>query len=181
MQFELNAKIKHQNDWFFFKYLHHVLSIVGASHYHYINGMDALQLDPSGGKVGRFSSVSLVEAGGSRADEKDLYEVQLLSEGARVRRGSGPGSPCPSAPRQSRSRALAPCPGQAAPGAPAWSPRQLRSCRTAAPSQMLPCSWALIRWRFPPHKGVGNFAWFPCQKCVAIGWELGGAMWPNGT
>lgn len=53
------------------------------------------------------------------------------------------------------------------------------SRRTAAPSQMLPCTWALIRWRSPAHKGVGNFAWFQCQKCVVVGWELGGAGWPN--
>lgn len=34
---------------------------------------------------------------------------------------------------------------------------------------------------FSPHKGVGNFAWFPCQKCLVIAWELGGAVWQNRT
>lgn len=162
--------------------MHHILSIAGVSHRHYINGMDALHVDSSGGKVGRFSSISSVEAGGSRADEKDLNKLQLISEGVWVWRGAEGGSPGPSAPCQSTQ----PC---SWPGAPAGQLRALPprlhdnsgSCRTAAPSQMLPCTWALIRWRFPPHKGVGNFAWFPCQKCVAIGWELGGAMWPSPT
>lgn len=47
------------------------------------------------------------------------------------------------------------------------------SRQTAAPSQMLPCTWALIRWRFPLHRGVGNFAWLPWQKCVAVGMGVG--------
>lgn len=86
--------------------------------------MDALRADSSGGKVGRLSSVSSMEAGGSRADEKDLYKLQLMSEGVWVWRAAEAGSPGPSAPCQSAQ--LAPCPGQPAPGAPAWSPRQLR-------------------------------------------------------
>lgn len=123
MQFELNANTKHQNVCFK-KYSHHVLSIVAALHHDYINGMDAVRVDSPGGSVGMFRSVCLVEAGGSRADEEDLYKLRLISAGVWVWRGAGPGSPCPSARCQSMQ--LAPCPGPPAPGTPAWSPRQLR-------------------------------------------------------
>lgn len=97
---------------YFSKYLHQVLSVFAALHHHYINGMEALHADSCGGSVGMFSSVSLVEARGSRADEEDLYKLRLISEAVWVWRGAEPGGPCPSAPCQSPQPCLAPCPGQ---------------------------------------------------------------------
>lgn len=82
----------------------------------------------------------------------------------------GPANICPSALCQNTLEAhLGPCPRVAAPsGLCACLHDNSRNCvNCCALSQMLPCTCGLIRWHSLPAEEFRNFAWFPCQKCVA--------------
>lgn len=63
--------------------------------------------------------------------------------------------PCSPAQLLPGTHTAGPVPLPPAPGAATSRHNSSGSRRTAAPSQMLPCTWALIRWHFPLTKELG--------------------------
>lgn len=134
-----------------------------------------MSVESHGWNLGKFSSVSEVrkpEVPGQTRSTLQAWNDHWGHVGLEGSRAGvfGLADICPSALCQNTLGVhLDPCPRVAAPrGRVLVSRTTPGPCRLLRLSQMLLCTCALIRWHFSPvTKEFRNFAWFPCQKCVA--------------